>query len=194
MRDEKKQNKTKFERDICMDPFYIQSLSYVPIKEGSKVDGLLKLKKQNELKGKLVTSKEDFSWTLKANTEETYVTIVNQSSKPIKKGDQVWLTYGEEPNKFLLTNYGFCYKNNVHDSLNFDVKIGAGQSKEIGDILYFSKKSDPSKTQEIVLKKLLLNETLMAYLRNELKPEKSDIPITRPSSLDLEFQCLQKYQ
>lgn len=40
-----------------------------------------------------------------------------------KKGDQLFNCYGRRTNRFLLVNYGFCFRNNKYNSLGFKVFV-----------------------------------------------------------------------
>jgi hypothetical protein len=62
-------------------------------------------------------SDEDFdNWYKRDIDNETYFVLVNNDRKPFKAGDQVYYCYGNRSNRYLLVNYGFCFKNNHYDS------------------------------------------------------------------------------
>ena len=58
---------------------------------------------------------------------ETYFTFTNELRKPMKAGAQAWICYGKRNNRYLLLNYGFCFQNNRHGSVEvhatLDLKI-----------------------------------------------------------------------
>jgi len=50
--------------------------------------------------------------------DNTYLCLVNQSGKTIKKGDQIMFFYGKYTSPYLLLNYGFCYRDNRYDQVD----------------------------------------------------------------------------
>ena len=67
---------------------------------------------------------EDFEWfkSLKMKQPElleteTFFTFINDTRSTMVKGSQAWNCYGNRTNVFLLVNYGFCFKDNLYDSV-----------------------------------------------------------------------------
>lgn len=55
------------------------------------------------------------SWMKLAKDDETYFTIVNQSGRTLKQGEQVFYRYGSQSNAALLLHYNFAYEGNKFD-------------------------------------------------------------------------------
>ena len=45
------------------------------------------------------------------------------TSSPIAANKQVYNSYGSRTNKFLLIWYGFCYPDNLHDSVTLRLHV-----------------------------------------------------------------------
>ena len=61
--------------------------------------------------------------------QQTYMTLVNEMRKSMKKGQQAWNSYGDRTNAFLLINYGFCFPDNLYDSAKFCVRLDVDFTK-----------------------------------------------------------------
>jgi hypothetical protein len=59
--------------------------------------------------------KKDFSWLADVSDKDTYFTLVNQSGRTIKKGEQLFYRYGCKSNASLLMHYSFSYPGNKYD-------------------------------------------------------------------------------
>lgn len=57
----------------------------------------------------------DYSYINHVDPAQTYFTLVNTTKKVIKKGEQIYLSYGKRSNACLLLNYGFAYADNPYD-------------------------------------------------------------------------------
>jgi len=73
---------------------------------------------------------EDFAWvnTLRSTNPEslsnyTYFCLINNTRKAMPKGSQAWNCYGNRTNVFLLVNYGFCFKDNLYDSVKMQMRL-----------------------------------------------------------------------
>jgi hypothetical protein len=130
---------------------------------------------------------------------KTYFAMHNRHTTSYRQGDQLFNSYGVRNNRHLITNYGFCMRNNKYNSLGFKVFVNA--------------KGDEEKTQQhvkvIKLKKERLSEPLLQYLRanllnswRESLKKDSSIPkdvldqrlnrmlISAPVDLDFELQVV----
>lgn len=63
------------------------------------------------------------SWVSQVDPHETYVVLVNKSKKTIKKGDEVFYSYGRRTNGYLMMNYGFCYPENKYESVEISLEM-----------------------------------------------------------------------
>lgn len=52
---------------------------------------------------------------------ETYFTLSTRSAVPAHK--EIYNSYGSRTNKFLLIWYGFCYRNNLYDSVSLRLHV-----------------------------------------------------------------------
>lgn len=73
---------------------------------------------------------DDYSWMeplIKVDPErfqdETYFCAINYDRKPMKAGEQAFISYGCRTNYFLLQSYGFCFIDNLNESFKFYVKL-----------------------------------------------------------------------
>ena len=87
--------------------------------------------------------------------------------KPIKNGSQVFYSYGNRTNAFLLINYGFCISNNPYESYKQDFRLDIINNDEYPDLLTML---DVGKNDQVVhqirFKKNQFDETLMSYIRS----------------------------
>ena len=86
----------------------------------------------------------------------------------MKKGDQVFTTYGKRTNQFLMKNYGFCISQNRYDSYEINLRMDYDIEKDkdicFQDMLSKSPNSEDER-QRIRLKEYQLNFILLAYIR-----------------------------
>ncbi|KAK4050640.1 Ribosomal lysine N-methyltransferase 4 [Microbotryomycetes sp. JL201] len=65
-------------------------------------------------------------------------TLNMMSTKPIKKGEQIWNTYAEPPNSDLLRRYGHVDEENGNDLVEVSLKLVAdvvgGQASKLNDV------------------------------------------------------------
>lgn len=124
------------------------------------------------------------------------------------KGDQLFNCYGRRTNRFLLVNYGFCFRNNKYNSLGFKVFVNykeEGESKDSGG----GNATDPGnkddgKTQQhqkvIRMKVGRLSLDLLQYLRANLvftfafrsQYVRDNITVSSPVDTDFEILCLEQ--
>lgn len=128
---------------IHIDADVLNALEYIPV----EMEGEVRDREQSWLAGgEDDEDEEDFEWIKilnrtnpKSLQEETYFTLVNQMRKPMRKGEQAWNCYGNRTNIFLLVNYGFCFPDNLHDSMKFfvrlDIDFKHGQYPSVGDMI-----------------------------------------------------------
>lgn len=57
----------------------------------------------------------DHSWLDKADPEQTYVTLCNATGRTIRKGEQIYCSYGRQSNLGLMLNYGFALADNPYN-------------------------------------------------------------------------------
>ena len=93
----------------------------------------------------------------------SYLCLINQSGKTIKKGEQVMFFYGKYTSAYLLLNYGFCYKDNKYDQVDMSLEMRP-QSNSPEHIVCFDRERVED-IQEVHLKADILNQTLVYYLR-----------------------------
>ena len=124
------------------------------------------------------------------------------------KGGQAWYCYGKRTNKVLLENYGFCFKDNLYDSvkcfLKLDIPYTLGKLPSLSEML--SNDTVGKTLQEIRFKRYHLNQVLMAYIRSSyleswsaMNPidktgQKSRFSIGRVTNLEFEDKCLKRYK
>lgn len=116
---------------------------------------------------------ERYAWWLDTDPE-AYFVVVNQTEKPIRKGEQALFCYGRRSNFFLLMNYGFALSDNLYNALSFRLRDALNPTKLVTDYasLLVSRK-DPmqedrnveSYTTTVRLKRNRLSAKLLGYLR-----------------------------
>lgn len=114
-----------------IDDSTLNSLEYIRVEE----EGEAKEREQQFLSGTGDDeSDEDFSWMDEVGQDkvdgDAYFTFINETRRVMKKGTQAWNCYGNRSNFFLLVNYGFCYPNNLYDSLLIHVRLDLTFSAE----------------------------------------------------------------
>jgi len=68
-------------------------------------------------------SEEKFDWYDRGQHEkESYFAMVNLNRRDLMPGEQAFYCYGNRSNRFLLVNYGFCFKDNRYDSFTLQLK------------------------------------------------------------------------
>ena len=105
----------------------LNSLEYV----GVEHDGELKEREKTYVQeGDDEEPTEDFTWvsTLRSNNPQslenyTYFCLINDTRKVMRKDSQAWNCYGNRTNVFLLVNYGFCFQNNLYDSVKLQMRL-----------------------------------------------------------------------
>lgn len=102
-----------------------QHIKFKPRREKnlSQNNGPLNLRKLREYipledeSGYSGAAQESFSWfDLEKHEHETYFAMVNINRRDLNPGEQAFYCYGNRSNRFLLVNYGFCFKDNRYDS------------------------------------------------------------------------------
>ena len=73
---------------------------------------------------------EDFSWFKGKGMDEqkelendTYIAFFNDTKDKINPGEEVFFSYGNRGNIYLLIYYGFTLPDNKYDSFVFDVNM-----------------------------------------------------------------------
>ena len=85
---------------------------------------------QKYVEGSDDEEEEDWEWVAQQKEKdmdkfqkETYFCLINENRKPMKKGSQAWNCYGSRNNEYLMTNYGFCFFDNLYTSYTFCVRL-----------------------------------------------------------------------
>lgn len=162
---------------------------------------------------------EESQWDwLDEDDDEGYFCITTTS--PVKKHEQVHVSYGRRTNRFLLCWYGFALPENKYSSFNFRLwlnvdilrenkhtnaelfdlmtinKLMSGEDWEKGFIEEKGHKIPIDKiTKEFRIKRTKLNQDLMMYFRLYLMvyytgKDLKDVLVTIPVSLDYEIFVL----
>ena len=88
---------------------------------------LKKYRKQSNITAQELTDfddSEDYSWWKGIDDPRgVYFAMGTKFSSSYKKGDQLFNCYGRRTNRFLLTNYGFCLRQNKYNSLGYKVFV-----------------------------------------------------------------------
>lgn len=115
------------EQKIDLDDDVLNAIEYIPIEEECPAK---EIQQQYADEGYNEEPDEDFEWLedLQRNDpvsleNDTFFTFINQTRKTFQKGSQAWNCYGDRSNMFLLMNYGFCFENNLYDSVKFMVRL-----------------------------------------------------------------------
>lgn len=139
------------------------------------------------------------------------------TKEPIKKGEQIYTFYGKRGNKVLMLWYGFCYSNNLYDSVPIRFKFFVDFQEALKDVSKFVfdnavspdpltgvLKSDPNiniknLTKEFKLKRSKLNlemlEFLRVYLMQGTDPTQMDsVLIKTPYNLQYELKIMKFYE
>lgn len=83
----------------------------------------------------------------------------------MRQGSQAWNSYGNRTNLFLLENYGFCFKDNLYDSYEFNVRMDVETEEAITAASIIAPEEQEDSIQQIRMKLHHLNFVLIAYLR-----------------------------
>jgi hypothetical protein len=105
----------------------LDATEYIPLDE----EGVVKDREVAWLNGQSDEEEEEsFDWVDPKRNEdkdkfdsETFFTLVNETRRTMKKGEQAWNCYGNRTNLYLLVNYGFCFQNNLYDSLSLNFRL-----------------------------------------------------------------------
>lgn len=69
---------------------------------------------------------------VKDRGDKTYFTLVNIMREPMKAGSQAWNSYGNRTNRYLLTHYGFAFRDNFNNSYQFYVRMNVDLRSGVG--------------------------------------------------------------
>jgi hypothetical protein len=150
---------------------------------------------------------DKFRWYHQAEEKEIYAVLSNRKNKVIKTGQQVFLLYGKNTNRFLLKSYGFAMSKNIYDALAFcylteEARIKFGFSDPIYDgyIRPEAGRSVDGVTRadagvEYRSKRHLFNVELFAEVKRRLlqDPDSAVHGQTVHSKLAAELAALEKY-
>merc|ERR1711957_108725 len=148
----------------------------------------------------------DYSWW-NYNDTDTFFTVSTKHRVGYTAGQQIFTSYGRRSNKFLLVFYGFCIRNNKHDSitcrLNRVVALKDKMSAEkLSEALFVDDKDlseiKDKDTMLVHLKPNKLDANLMAYIRAQslvmYKGDVTKIRMTEPVEVEYELCCLETYK
>lgn len=119
----------------------------------------------------------------------------------MRAGSQAWYCYGNRTNSYLLVNYGFCFKDNLYNSVKFyalyDFKFVEGS--KVADLA--CRTSDPKtlRLQQIRFKEHQLNLVLIGYLRRAKETyfygsnPHPTIQLSKVTDLPFELSCMETY-
>ena len=126
-----------------------------------------KAAKQEALKPqtKVVPSENvELVWTKAVDhTNNSYLVLVNQTGRTIKEGEQIMFYYGKYTNAYLLTNYGFCYRDNMYDQFDVSLEMRPASMNPVDMLCFDYERADG--IQAIQLKCDRLDNIMMCYLR-----------------------------
>ncbi|CAK77931.1 unnamed protein product (macronuclear) [Paramecium tetraurelia] len=174
--------------------------------------------RQQQDKDNQSDSSEESKWDwLEENDKDVYFCIT--TTEPIRKHEQVTVSYGRRTNRFLLSWYGFTLPENKYSSYNFRLWLNTDickekilSQKQIFDTITINKLINPEEwdtgkinfngndvpissiTKEFRIKKNKLNMDLLMYLRLYLmlyQVQVKDVLITIPVSVDYEVFVMQ---
>lgn len=110
-----------------------------------------------------------------------------------------------------MVKYGFCYKDNIYDSVRWqfrlDIDVDGDGRPRLGDMVNLGAvKEDKTKVQDIRFKRHQLNVVLLGYIRRcfrhpwareryadrFLKPPR--LFVSKISNLEFESKCLERYE
>ena len=69
------------------------------------------------------TESDNNPWLSEDTMRDTYFVITNKDEKPIKKGDQIYFTYGRRNNSHLLLHYSFAYEDNMYEFVEMALRM-----------------------------------------------------------------------
>lgn len=130
--------------------------------------------------------------------------LIATTTRDIKKGEQLFTSYGRRSNQFLLNWYGFCLKSNKYDSVPVRLKTEYDSTTlflELAEEVVYTDPLDPSEgelithhfglSKEFKLKQSRLSIQLMGYLRFYLRRYLGDLETySIPNSYDTELKLL----
>jgi hypothetical protein len=124
--------------------------------------------------------------------KDSYFIITNKDEKPIKKGEQIYFTYGRRNNSHLLLHYSFCYENNMYEFIEMPLRMKPVTKWPCDTIIRDD--GETENVQTVQLKTDQFNHTLMAYLRLIRKENFGNMPlIGRALALKFEKMCMKAY-
>jgi hypothetical protein len=103
------------------------------------------------------------TWLKLVDDKETYFSLVNQSGRTIKQGEQLFYRYGCSSNASLLLHYNFAYAGNKFDYSEVMLRLKPDSLK--AEALVCLDSSETDDIQEARLKTDQLNKVMMAYCR-----------------------------
>ena len=79
--------------------------------------------------------------------------MVNETRKDFNPGDQLFMSYGNRSNQFLLQHYGFVFEDNGYDSYSFNVRMDLKTDQKLQAADFFAPSDQGEDLQVIRLKK-----------------------------------------
>lgn len=132
-------------------------MEYIPV----EAEGPVKQREASWLQGgDDEESEENVDWVDKV--QETYFVMVNSTRQSIFKGKEAYNCYGNYNNSFLILHYGFCFQNNLYDSVKFNVTMPKKEIISAKDLISEYQGS----MQEIILKRDQVCFILLSFIRS----------------------------
>ena len=85
---------------------------------------------------------------------DSYACFININREPMLPGSQAHFCYGKRPNKNLLVNYGFCFRDNKYDSYHINLRANLEDELTVENMVLFDPNecAAPQEHQELRLK------------------------------------------
>ena len=125
-------------------------------------------------------------WADSCSDKESYFVLINKRGSTIRQGEEVFYFYDDLPNRWLLFNYSFAFKDNAHDNIELDLVKDPASSKA-EDLVNFKQAES---FESFPLQKDRLNLKLLTYLRAVRKYDVTP----EPSNLEQEKHVLSTYR
>ncbi len=175
-----KQTMDLIKKTNIADNFKLSEVKHADIAVLSR-NFLVKIKKKKNLLNVLAPYTDLFnynpspntSWTDILNSEDDFFTLI--ADKDIKKGDEIYVDYGNDDDSKLLSYYGFTLKNNKNDLENGNFEYEYNGEKFFGTL----KEKDDS-IIDIIFHYRRLNNIKISNDQNEKKKLlENDIKLTK---------------
>jgi len=119
-------------------------------------------------------------WLDGCSDKESYYVLINKSGRTIKQGQEVFYTYHDLPNRWLLFNYSFAFKDNKYDNIKVDL-VEEPTSRKVEDLICFDQ-DKAGAGESVYLQNNRLDSELLNQLRHTLKKFANESDITTSPS------------